>query len=233
MFVAARRSSRQLRLRLATQSLSRKPNRFTLMSLLAAKARADPKTGIFIPENYRIPSKVDLLLYLHGHHEAKPKLSIDGYWLAAQNPQWALREAVNTSGKNVILVAPTLGPKSQAGKLTEADGLDWYLDQVMAALINYYDPIKKLEHRPQLGNIIIACHSGGGWPMRQIAGKAQRYSNQIRECWGFDCLYNRGDDTFWRAWAKSRPDAKLYVYYLDSTLPNSVSLGRIVMAENL
>lgn len=179
---------------------------------LGAESPAQPMTGIFIPANYQPQPKVDVILYLHGFHEGQPDLSIDGYW---NTPSvFAFREGVNTSKKNVILVAPTLGRESQTGWLTGASGLDRYLDLVMAAL-NANGPYKG--QSPTVGKIILSCHSGGGLPMRALALSKQRSTPLIRECWGFDCTYNQGDATLWAQWARSRPDGKLYIYYQRNT----------------
>jgi outer membrane protein OmpA-like peptidoglycan-associated protein len=182
---------------------------------LGKESPATPMTGIFIPQDYRTPSQVDLLIYLHGHHKGgafPTNLSIDVYWLAAHYKFWPLREGVNISNKNVILVAPTLGPASEGEKLDRNGGFDDYVGQVLGALTKY-GPFKGQNQLPPVGNIILACHSGGGARMRSIAGKSQINGKLIKECWGFDCLYNKGDEDFWAAWAKSRPDAKVYIHY--------------------
>jgi len=187
-----------------------------------------PMTGIFIPANYSPRPTVDLILYLHGHKGAYPgaRVPIDGYWSSRRPPVYfPLREELNHSNKNVILVAPTLGPKSEYGLLTKPARFNQYLDQVMAAL-QAYGPYKTQRHSPAVGKIILSCHSGGGNPMRRLArlkGKGG-YADHISECWGFDCLYNTADEVLWAEWARSHPRAKLFVYYLGSTKRNSEKL---------
>ena len=89
-----------------------------------------PMTGIFIPENYVPQAEIDLILYLHGHKSSIPGSDalIAQYWDGKKHPEFALREEVNASKKNVILVAPTLGLKSETGDLVRRNGLDDYLD---------------------------------------------------------------------------------------------------------
>ena len=181
---------------------------------LGGEAPAPPMTGIFLPQRYRPLTPIDFILYLHGFKARRPSLAIDGYWNRAQSAFWPLREGVNDSGKNVVLVAPTLGPRSQTGWLTQAGGLDRFLDQVLRALA-FHGPFAGAP--PRLGRLILACHSGGGWPMRQLALSDQRGAAAIRECWGFDCTYNRGDDTQWARWASARPAARLYIYYISNS----------------
>lgn len=189
---------------------------------LGAEGPAKPMTGIFIPQRFRPEPKVDLIVYLHG---IKPKadLTINRYWNRSYFPTWPLREGLNQSGKNFILVAPTLGPRSQTqtGWLAQPGGLDRYVDQALAALAAHgaYQG-----WRPQLGNLILACHSGGGLPMRRLALGKNRYASHIKECWGFDCLYFTGDENLWAQWAKSRPDARLFIHYQISTSKRSDKL---------
>ena len=199
---------------------------------LGGERPARPMTGIFIPAGYRPVPRVDLVLYLHGHKASFPNVSIDGYWNRARFPHFALREATNESRKNVILAAPTLGPRAQAGWLTGTGGLDRYVDQILAAL-RAHGPYSGSGVTPVLGSLILACHSGGGYPMRRLALSGQRSAALIRECWGFDCLYNTGDDVAWTKWARSRPDARLFIHYLGSTTRLSTALRRQVQLQNL
>lgn len=196
---------------------------------LGGETPARAMTGIFVPPGYRPGSTVDLILYLHGHKSGFASASINAYW---KRPAFGLREATNTSPKNVILVAPTLGPKSQAGWLSGPGGLDRYLDHVLTAL-HAHGPHRGMPYRPELGSLILACHSGGGFPMRRLALSTQRSSAAIRECWGFDCLYNTGDDTEWTRWAKDHPNARLFVHYQGSTARFSRALHDRALAGGL
>jgi flagellum-specific peptidoglycan hydrolase FlgJ len=187
---------------------------------------APPVTGVFIPEGYQLGAAIDLVLYLHGFKaDAIKRDAIDQYWNSRRFPYGAFREGVNATGRNVVLVAPTLGSRSEAGSLLKAGGLDAFLSQVLAAL-RAYGPQSSAGGAPALGELIFSCHSGGGWPMRQMAGGQDRALAQLRECWGFDCTYNSGDDTFWAGWARVRPKAKVYVYYIagSQTAPLAESL---------
>jgi hypothetical protein len=178
------------------------------------KITAPPITGIFIPDKYVPGAAADLILYLHGFKaEAIRRQAIDQYWNSQRFPYGALREGVNASARNVILVAPTLGSRSEAKRLLDPGGLDAYLGSVLAAL-RAYGPHRRLSQAPRLGNFILACHSGGGKPMRKLAGGRDRALTRLRECWGFDSTYNQGDDVFWAGWARQRPNARVYIYYI-------------------
>ena len=182
----------------------------------ASQRLAAPMTGIFIPPGYTPASAVDLVLYLHGFTQHLGSLTIASYWDHNRFSFRPLHEGVNESQKNVVLVAPTLGPRSQTGRLTRPGGLDAFLDQILSAL-RAYGPYRGLRAQPTLGNLVLACHSGGGWPMRQLALSHDRYAANIRECWGFDCTYNRGDDNVWAGWARSHPSNRVFIYYLPNT----------------
>ncbi len=209
---------------------------------LGSEGRARPMTGIFIPENYHVQPSVDIILYLHGFKTDRkrktiddphpqqlpdPGTSIDWYW---HQPLRAFREGVNDSRKNVILVAPTLGQFSASGALTKTGGFDRYIDRVMSALTTYGPYIGQ---SPAVGNIILACHSGAGYPMRLLALSNQRYTSLIRECWGFDCMYNGGDGIAWADWANSNPNAKLYNYYRNTRERGTREESEILQGKNL
>ena len=191
-----------------------------------AGIRAPSVTGIFIPDGYQQGATVDVVLYLHGFKaEAIKREAIDQYWNSQRFPYGALREGVNASARNVVLVAPTLGSRSEAGSLLKQGGLDAYIGQVLATLAAHGSQ-SRAATAPRLGNLIFACHSGGGWPMRQIAGGSDRALARVRECWGFDCTYNGGDDAFWAKWARARPNARVFIYYVSGskTAPLAQSL---------
>jgi hypothetical protein len=128
-------------------------------------------------------------------------------------PRVPLREGLVESGKQAILVAPTLGPKSQPGSLLEPGGLDRYLGQVLSALAG--TPTWADRAAPGLGHLVIAAHSGSGITMLRLALSRNRVLAQLRECWGFDCFY--GGDTAWGDWAKKNPKKTLFAYHATRT----------------
>ena len=179
--------------------------------LQAPLGSAKSMTGIFIPQNYCARPQVDLIVYLHGFklRAHKPTFSIDSYWSL---PEFLLREEVNKSQRNVILVAPTLGPQNQAGSLLCSGGFDRFLDQVMIAL-KQHGPYAKAQKAPSPGNIILAGHSGAGRVVRAIAMGGDAAANRIQECWAFEPS-PMGSGTQWRTWARLHPGSKLNIYYI-------------------
>jgi hypothetical protein len=78
-----------------------------------------PEVGIFIPDGFDLGSHIDLLLYMRGFKIADEVVSVESYFKQSYGK---LREGVNSSGRNVILVVPALGPISQAGSLVKPGG---------------------------------------------------------------------------------------------------------------
>jgi hypothetical protein len=188
-----------------------------------------PLTGVFIPENFNMSDDVDIVLWLMGHHDNAdypPSLTIDDYWF--KYPHFRFRQFVNASNKNAILVAPSLGSHSGSGNFTNSGGLDLYLDQVLAALPAYAGFSKV----PSLGNLVIACHSGGGAPMLKIATTSQRYTSNITELWGFDCLYGDGVENAWLRWAQSNSSKILFIRYGSSTPDRSKTLMKLAEKQS-
>jgi Uncharacterized protein conserved in bacteria (DUF2272) len=193
------------------------------LDIRSASGSVRPQTGIFCPANWAPSSSIDLLIYLHGIRE--PDVTIDSYWDAARNPHFALREEVAASGKNVLLVAPLLGPRSQTeiGLLARPGGLDQFVARVLGFLRSRGE--LRADARP--GQVVLACHSGGGLAMRTMALAENQIRSSIRECWGFDCTYNRDDSLVWPRWAR-QSSGRLYLYYIEKspTAPQALLIQR-------
>jgi hypothetical protein len=190
---------------------------------LGVEAAAREVTAIYLPSSVTPASSIAVILYLHGHKGSIPgkTTSIRQY---LKHKYWPLREVLDATGRRFVLVAPTLGPKSEAGKLL-SNGLDWYLGQVTSALAAHAG----YATAPSVRTLILAAHSGGGSPMRQLALSKAAHAAAITECWGFDCLYSRNDPKDWPVWANAHPRSKLFVHFQCSTC----SLSRKLVALRL
>ena len=119
-----------------------------------------------------------------------------------------LREALHQSGRESILVAPTLGLRSESGTLILDRGFDLFINQVLRALLT--ERIVDAAQRP--GRVVLAAHSGGGLPMQRITMLNDNYSKLVKECWCFDSLY--GDVSgYWSRWIKADSGRKLFTVY--------------------
>ena len=133
----------------------------------------DPATGVFVPDHYRVDKTIDLIVFLRGYDIKRPKAAtgVAEYWNSPCHPvlkSFLLREEVNKSGKNVILVVPPLGPFAEAGKLEDEGGLRAFLDRVSDGLWRS-GPHADLPQVPKVRHLILGAHSGGGAPLRRLA----------------------------------------------------------------
>lgn len=180
-------------------------------------------TGVFIPANYRVGKTVDLVVFLRGYDIKRPKTatSVSEYWNSPQHPilkSFLFREEINRSGKNVILVVPTLGPFSETGKLRDKGGAQDFLDHILEGLWRS-GPHAGLADRPTIRHLILAAHSGGGVPLRRLAqvlGDDEGYRDRLKACWGFDSIYGvkDRDADFWADWAMAHPGTRVTMFYL-------------------
>ena len=171
-------------------------------------------TGIYVPHSFRPDSGLTVVVYLHGHKGMYPGNAalINSYWDGARFPFFALREEVAASGQNVVFVAPSLGPTSQAGSLVQKGGFDAFMQQVLAGFNEHYLMPRHGRRIDDAQSVILAAHSGGGSPMLQIARGTDRNAAKVTECWCFDSMY-RQVAPYWVDWAKARPQQRrLYVY---------------------
>ena len=100
-----------------------------------------------------------------------------------------LRQRLNASGRNVILVAPTLGPKSEPGNLAAHGGLDLFLGRALAAIRAHAG-----DGWPDvltLRSLIVACHSGAGVDERELVGGSGKALASLTNCSGYRVLLSR------------------------------------------
>jgi hypothetical protein len=179
---------------------------------LGGEAPAAAITGIFVPQAFRPSDKIDAIIFLHGHHSSTaypPEINISNHWNGTRYPLFRLREELNRTGRSFVLIAPTLGPKSQAGWLTNRNGLDRFLDHVRAELLA---ASIGLPSDAKWGNLVLSCHSGGGAVMRGIVSTINELNKNITQCWGFDSLYGDCDVPTWLEWG-SRSGKRVYIHY--------------------
>jgi len=190
-------------------------------------AAADPPkmTAIYVPQNFQAAAETDMIIYLHGYLDGTPDFIKTGrevfippiqYYLNYSKPPdpryFNFREIINQLGKNVVFVAPTLGGKSQYGKLVK--NFDNYVDQVIWAINDYIYKARNLNGQFKLRNLILAAHSGGGAPMIGIAEQSKSpYVSRIKSYWGFDSWYN--DTSRWNRIADNK-SISIYAYHYSS-----------------
>jgi hypothetical protein len=170
------------------------------------------KVGVFIPEHFKPTATVSVIVYFHGHIKGicqtntKP-FRRDGIEYYLDTPLFrCLREELNASEANAILVAPTLSAifgsnsPSRYGNLNQDGKFDFLISEVLLRLRDG----KTLPADAQAGKIILSGHSAGGAPMMRILSASNGLKANIAECWGFECLYF-GTGT-WSAWLSDNID---------------------------
>jgi hypothetical protein len=175
-------------------------------SVLYLPISVDPRepaamTAVFSPKGYTAGADANVILYLHGNHNDDPKkgtpytpsMTVEKYLGLSHFA--ALLDAITNSKpfKNLLFVAPSLGPTAQADTLL-AKGIDWYLGEVLQGS-QRHGVHRGQAAPPALKNLVLACHSGGGRVMLALAqGMTAKpppaAAGALRECWGFDCLYD-------------------------------------------
>lgn len=185
-------------------------------------------TGVFIPEQGFNDSHetARILLWFHGYYVKDVRYL---FHKEATN----LLQAVDGAKKDVILVAPQLGwyqsessTTYDSSRLSGGKKTELYLNQVLDAVSEWWvDTYIAGEMgmiggpRPRFGlsDLYVAGHSGGGMGIRYAVASLGAFKDQLRECWGFDCLYGSGGS--WHTWASGQGGKPLYFYYGTGTKP--------------
>ena len=170
-------------------------------------------TGIYVPPAIKSLDKVNVILYLHGDKVRVwgPTGTIRQYWSL---PTFPLRQGLNASGQQYILVAPTFGASVHAEYGNLGTNIDQYLDDVMEQLRVFCPAALTPKKTPQIGNLLLAAHSGGFGPITSIIKNIKKYKANVNEVWGFDIMYGNT--------AKSMLDVGVPVYaYFNDTESNS------------
>ncbi len=203
-----------------TQIETRPPPGLTLfVKIDLGIADRAPETAIYIPDGFSKGPDVDIVLYLHGFQQSDGVKSISQY-LTKDYGQ--LRQRLNASGRNVILVAPTLGPKSEPGNLTAHGGLNSFLGQALAAIRAHagdgWPDVLSLR------SLIVACHSGAGVDERELAGGSGKALASLKDSWGYEFLYHDVDVPFWSGWARNHNTSRLLLFYRPNNSPENAEM---------
>jgi hypothetical protein len=157
------------------------------------------KAMVFIPRAVTAADQVPMLVYYHGHNGQS---SIEGYVNSMQ--QRDLRPLLKS--KQIVLVQPWGGTKSNFGLLATSTGLTALIDQAMYIALSYGPPVRRAPTsdlwKPQPTSLILAGFSGGGDPLRAVVvGSKADYIRRLRQVWCLDCMYS-GEGPAWTRWAQ-------------------------------
>jgi hypothetical protein len=175
---------------------------------------------LFTP-GLRAGTAVNVVLYLHGN-------MFSGF----EALRTRILASVSGAGKALAFAMPSLEDVPNLGSwIGTAANFDSFIDGVLLAAaeqINEQTSGRCLVDRDQewnafgptgnrvtpaaLGNLIIAAHSGGGFPMWTAVNNRSGKLASLKELWFFDCLYG-GMDHNWITWARSHGSTRIEILY--------------------
>jgi hypothetical protein len=197
-------------------------------------------TGVFFPQKFGLAREIDVILYFHGFKQGEylKVKTIDYYW-SGRFQNITLREDVNASGKQVVLIAPMLGDKpgsvqtADMGVFRNPGGGDTFLDEVRRWICKYVPQYKGV--MPAVRNVILAGHSGAG-VILDIQARSMKAN--LCEVWGFDSLYGQGafdrdvvED--WLSAARQRTGTKFFFSSTSETKGHALDLEKRAKKEGL
>ena len=176
-------------------------------------------------------SELDMILYLHGwrspcgakaKHTMREMLSHDDFK--------SIPSTVGDSGKNVVLVAPTLGPKGEVGsddKFLPAQ--PWQLLDAALARVQQRFPRTKLKP----GKVILAGHSGAGPRILALLNRGDAELSRVIAVWALDSFYGGATQaartTRWRKAIEANPGITWTI--VPSTKSDVNETGKAIEAE--
>jgi hypothetical protein len=169
------------------------------------------RTGIFFPDKFVPGANLDLILYFHGllnRCGGSANDSVEKYWT---NKYFLLRDWMNSSNKNAVLVVPRLGATDKNYSKLGMEG-----DDFLRNLLAYISERVKSDPFSWTGsmairNIILAAHSGGGTTMVRLAQTVTL--GKVRECWGLDSFYYLEVSKSLKDWAAK--GGKFFLFWTD------------------
>lgn len=159
----------------------------------------------FLPTGITTAESVPTLVYFHGHNAAT---NLANYFQS--NPKtYDLRPLLN--GKQIALIQPWGGHHSAFKHFQTGAGLTALVESGLRVMIEHATPPRPCPVQiPNPPSVILAAHSGGGNALLAAAKSSSTYSPQIKQVWGFDCMYWHEGDA-WVEWCRANPDKQLRV----------------------
>ncbi len=146
----------------------------------AASHYMDSSVNVLVPGHFKtVGNKVDIVFWFHGWHN-NIDTALQYFHLASQFVQ-AKRNAVLVLAESAKDAADSYG-----GKLEKDSVFSWLLNDVL----NHLKKQKIIPAQCQIGNIILAGHSGA---YRVIAYMLQNGGVEVQQVLLFDALYSETD----------------------------------------
>lgn len=186
----------------------------------------DNATGVFFPSGFKFPDKFNVIVYFHGHKAGEFK-TINEYWNGRLHNLY-LREDINATGKQVVLIAPTMGAKPGSGInvgmgiFADPGAADSFLAEVVRWIRKYVPQYAAKSRAPEIGNIVLAGHSGVGGILSQ---QVRTMRSAVSEVWGFDTMYGQGSRLVDVKGGKKEVNIDVAGEWLDSALSHHTVVG--------
>jgi hypothetical protein len=182
-------------------------------------------TGVFFPSGFNFPDKLNVIVYFHGHKKGEFK-TVNDYW-SGRKHDYYLREYLNSTGKQAVLIAPTMG-EYPGSSLNEGMGIfrnpgavDGYLAEVVQWIGKYVPRYVAKKKPPEIDNLVLAGHSGGGGILLH---QVMTMRSPVCEVWGFDSMYGWGTRTI-RVKGKPMEEDIVVVEWLKAALSHHAVIG--------
>lgn len=172
------------------------------------------EVGAYVPPAAKAASTFDVIVYFHGDIIDACKTNKHCFNCEGINYLWntpgflCLRRDLQKSGRAAVLLVPRMGEK--VGNDFKNLGAAGRFDLLVNDSIKQLRTAGLIDSAATLGNIVLAAHSGGSFPMHAVLNAANKLGKQIRACWGFEALY--AASWIMKKWLKTDKDL-IYRHY--------------------
>jgi hypothetical protein len=179
------------------------------------------------PLHLRLARGIQSLNAENGRVRKKEFTTINEYWVGKPHDLY-LREFINATGKQAVLIAPTMGaaPGSSIntgmGIFANPGAVDGFLAEVVKCIAKYVPQYADSKRRPEIGNIVLAGHSGAGGILSQ---QIRTMRSPVCEVWGFDTMYEQGSRLVEEKGKKKSKEIDVVGEWLDSALSHPSMVG--------
>jgi hypothetical protein len=155
-----------------------------------------PHCAVICPRELTVAGGgLDMIFYLHGWRSTCGNGADDTMREMLSNDKFAsMASTVGASGKNVVLVAPTLGPHGQVGPSDAFLAAEpWRLLDAARARVQVR--FRRTTLTP--GKVILAGHSGAGPRILALLNRGDKELKRVIAVWALDSFYGGRD--LWRS----------------------------------
>jgi hypothetical protein len=200
------------------------------------------RAAVLLTSAFRPAASVNVILYIHGHW-ATERTGVRSWDELIAHPDTAkIMSEVQGSGKPLALGIPDMGSyANKADWISDKGSFDALLGDILLFAAQRANELsvnqclkdpsidaktQKKVQPLQLGSLILAAHSGGGYPLGRIMSNNSGFHTNVKEIWLFDALYGgAGSPETWIKYA-TKTNTKIHVFYND-TKRNSLALDEL------